>query len=326
MKFFRYILVFSVLFLTLISCKKNTENHWKVNIDSPEQPVKVTDISKELYDPAVNLEDFKAKYSRFQGTVPDDEFEIRRKDSTEIKIYREAVSKIDINKLNSDLTSLFAHIKHYFPNFVAPQTFLYSSAFQRAMDPIFLQPDKNFLFIDISGFMGENNQYYKGLDLYIQRSMNPVNIVPRVSEMFAAQFVPFSGDHQKFIDHLVYNGKLMTLQDAFLPDYPDYLKINYTNDQYEWALANETNIWNYFVENDLIFSDDGQLVERFIKPGPFSKFYTEIDNQSSPKAGVFTGWRIARKFYQQKPETKLQDFLQMNAQEIFNQSNYKPKD
>ena len=65
---------------------------------------------------------------------------------------------------------------------------------------------------------------------------------------------------------------------AFLPDFPDYLKMNYTQKQYEWAIANEANIWNFFVENNLVFSDDTRLGERFIKPGPFSKFYTEIDN------------------------------------------------
>ena len=36
-------------------------------------------------------------------------------------------------------------------------------------------------------------------------------------------------------------------------------------------------------------------------------------------------WRICKAFYAQKPETKLSDFLRMNATEIFNQSNYKPE-
>ncbi|MCZ2083155.1 MAG: gliding motility protein GldB [Flavobacteriales bacterium] len=325
MKFFKYLL-FSAAFLTgLNSCKKDTENLWKVEVKNPVEKVQITDISKELYDPNVSLEIFTQKYPFFQGTVPNEDFVERRKDPEEIKVYKEAISKIDVTKLNKELADLFSHIKNYFPDFKEPQVFLYSSALQGIMDPIFYEPEKGMLFIDIAAFMGENNPNYKGLEQYFQKSMNPKNILPKVSEIFAEHFVPHNFEHQKFIDNIVYYGKLMTLQDAFLPQEPDALKMNYTPEQYEWAKANEVNIWNYFVENNLVFSDDQRLAERFINPAPFSKFYTEIDNESSPQIGIFSGWQICRKFYKEKPETKLADFLKMNAQEIFNQSNYKPK-
>ena len=325
MKFFKYLL-FSAAFLTgLNSCKKDTENLWKVEVKNPVEKVQITDISKELYDPNVSLEIFTQKYPFFQGTVPNEDFVERRKDPEEIKVYKEAISKIDVTKLNKELADLFSHIKNYFPDFKEPQVFLYSSALQGIMDPIFYEPEKGMLFIDIAAFMGENNPNYKGLEQYFQKSMNPKNILPKVSEIFAEHFVPHNFEHQKFIDNIVYYGKLMTLQDAFLPQEPDALKMNYTPEQYEWAKANEVNIWNYFVENNLVFSDDQRLAERFINPAPFSKFYTEIDNESSPQIGIFSGWQICRKFYKEKPETKLAVFLKMNAQEIFNQSNYKPK-
>lgn len=325
MKFFKYLL-FSTVFLTgLNSCKKDTENLWKVEVKNPVEKVQIIDISKELYDPNVSLESFTQKYPFFQGTVPNEDFVERRKDPEEIKVYKEAISKIDVTKLSKELADLFSHIKNYFPDFKEPQVFLYSSALQGIMDPIFYEPEKGMLFIDIAAFMGENNPNYKGLEQYFQKSMNPKNILPKVSEIFAEHFVPHNFEHQKFIDNIVYYGKLMTLQDAFLPQEPDALKMNYTPEQYEWAKANEVNIWNYFVENNLVFSDDQRLAERFINPAPFSKFYTEIDNESSPQIGIFSGWQICRKFYKEKPETKLADFLKMNAQEIFNQSNYKPK-
>ncbi|WP_027377127.1 gliding motility lipoprotein GldB [Kaistella palustris] len=325
MKFFRYFLICALALFVVSSCKKNTENRWKVNIKDPAQKVEVIDISKEFYSAAVPLEEFKAKYPWFQGTVPNEDFAVRRSDSAEIAIYKDASSKINIPKLNTDLTDLFSHVQFYFPEFREPKVFLYSSALQGIMEPIFYQPSENILFIDLTGFMGDNHPDYKGLETYFQSSMNPQNIVPKVSEILAENFVKPNTDHQKFIDALIYNGKLMTLQDAFLPGFPDYLKMNYTQKQYEWAKANEANIWNYFVENNLVFNDDLRLNERFINPGPFSKFYTEIDNESSPQVGIFTGWQICRKFYEENPDTKLTDFLKMSAQDIFNKSSYKPK-
>lgn len=324
MKFFRYFLISAVFVLTAISCKENADDLWKVEIENPVQKVEILDISKEFYDQNIPLENFKEKYPWFQGTVPDADFALRRADSDEIAIYKNAVSKIDQVKLNADLADLFSHVNYYFPEFKEPSVFLYSSALQGILEPIFYEPKENMLFIDITGFMGDNHPDYKGLEAYFQTSMNPQNIVPKVSEILAQHFVKRNNDQQKFIDEIVYNGKIMTLQDAFLPEFPDYLKMNYSKKQYDWSLANEANIWNYFVENNLVFSDDVRLNERFITPGPFSKFYTEIDNESSPQVGIFTGWQICRKFFTENPKTKLPDFLKMNAQEIFNKSNYKP--
>ncbi|WP_299178793.1 gliding motility protein GldB [uncultured Chryseobacterium sp.] len=325
MKIFRIITLSSILVLTLNSCKKEGENLWKVEVKETAEKVEITDISKEFYNQNVPLDQFKAKFPWFQGTVSDEDFVKRRADAEEIKIYKEAIAKIDQNKLQRELQDLFSHIKHYFPKFKSPKVYLFSSVLQMVQDPIFYEPKENLLFIDITGFMGENNANYKGLELYFQKSMNPQNIVPKVSQIFAENSVAASPDHQKFVDQMILNGKIMILQDAFLPDFPDHLKMNYTQKQYEWAVANEANIWNYFVENNLIFGDDPRLVDRFISPGPFSKFYTEIDNESSPQIGIFTGWQICKSYFKEKPDTKLQDFLKMDATTIFNQSGYKPK-
>ncbi|MBO6184745.1 MAG: gliding motility protein GldB [Chryseobacterium sp.] len=325
MKIFRIAALSCLLVLSLNSCKKEQETDWKVEIKNPAEKVEVTDISKELYDVNVPLDQFKAKFPWFQGTVSDADFAKNRVNPDEIKIYKEAISKIDQTKLQKELQDLFSHIKYYFPEFKTPKVYLFSSTLQMIQDPIFFDDKTNFLFIDVSGFMGTNNVNYKGLETYFQKSMNPNNIVPKVSKIFAEQVVPFSPDHQKFIDLLVYNGKIMLLQDAFLPETPDYLKMDYDKKQYDWATANEANIYNYFVENNLIFGDDHRLVDRFINPGPFSKFYTEIDNESSPMVGVYIGWQICKEYLKKNPETKLTDFLKIDATEIFNKAGYKPK-
>ncbi|MEN4762349.1 gliding motility protein GldB [Chryseobacterium sp. C39-AII1] len=325
MKIFRTIALSLILVLGLSSCKKESQNQWNVEVKNPAEKVEITDISKEFYDQNVPLDQFKSKFPWFQGTVSDADFGKRRADAQEVKVYKEAIAKIDVQKLQKELHELFSHIKYYFPQFKSPKVFLFSSALQMVQDPIFYESKENLLFIDVTGFMGENNANYKGLEMYFQKSMNPNNIVPKVSQIFAEGFVKESPDHQKFIDQMMLNGKIMILQDAFLPSFPDYLKMNYTQKQYDWAVANEANIWNYFVENNLLFGDDHRLEERFLSPGPFSKFYTEIDNESSPQIGIYTGWQICKSYLKEKPETKLLDFLKMDATVIFNQSGYKPK-
>lgn len=325
MKFFRISVLLSALFFIFQSCKKERAEIWNVEVKVPEKQVEIIDISKEFFDPNVPTDQFKAKYPWFQGTVKDEHFELRRTNPEEIKVYKEAVSKIDQAKLQKELSQLFARITHYFPKFTQPKVYLFSSSTQLYQEPIIFDPQQGLLFIDISSFMGSKNPVYKGIEEYIKKAMNPENLVPRVSEAIAFTIVPFDRIEQKFLNLITYNGKVMTLQDAFLPDTPDHLKMSLTQEQYAWSVAHETEIWNYFIENDLVYSPDPRLVQRFIAPGPFSKFYTDADNESAPQVGVFTGWQIARKYYEEFPDTKLEDFMNMSAPDIFTKSGYKPQ-
>lgn len=325
MKFFKYLVLLFLMIFFLSSCHQKTQQRWKISLQKTNQKVSVIDISKKFYDKKIPLTEFQREFPWFQGTVSDEDLKKRREDSLEISVYNEAISKINHQKFLSDLKNLFDHIKYYFPKFQYPKVYLYSSALQSVKDPVFYKQEENLLFVDISAFMGKGNKFYRWIDLYVQKSMNQENMIPKISEILAENVLLTDNNHLKFIDKIIFQGKLMILQDAFLPDVSDYLKMNYTKQQYDWSKTNEVNIWNYFVENDLIFSDDNRLEERFISPGPFSKFYTEIDNESSPQVGIFIGWQICRKLFDENPDLKLTQFLEKNSMDIFNQSKYKPK-
>lgn len=309
----------------LQACQKDADSRWKINEELSIPRVKIYDISKEYYNEKVDLSEFQKKYPWFQGSVSDADFQKRRADKEEQKIYQNGAGKVKLDKLEKDLGILFARVRYFFPDFKDPTVFTFSSATQMAAEPIIYDKRSNFMFIDVSGFLGEKDPVYKGLETYLTSSMNLQNLLPKISESIAINLVPFNKDHQKFLDQMVYSGKVLTLQDAFLPEVTDFNKIHYTKDQYDWAVTNEADIWNYFIESDLLFSADARLEERFIAPAPFSKFYTEIDNESSPQVGVFIGWQICKKFLAEKPEVTLDQFLKMEATEIFNQSGYKPK-
>ena len=318
-------LLLTALFFTLFSCNKEENDRWNVEVKTSE-PVKITDISAEFYNEKIPFQEFKEKYSFFLAPqVPDATYKKKRNNTLERRMYKNAISLNKIPRLEKDLTELFAHVKYYFPKFQNPKVYVFSSATELYQEPILYIPDQKILFIDLSAFMGEKSEYYEGIDNYIKKDMNPENVIARVSETIAIDYVPVTPDQNKFLDKIINQGKLLTLQDAFLPKTLDQYKIGYAKSQQEWAVSNEENIWNYFVENDLLFSDDSNLNERFLNKGPFSKFYTEIDQKSSPRIGTFIGWQICRKYLAEHPEVTLQQFLQKNATEIFNNTNYKPK-
>jgi uncharacterized protein YjaZ len=78
------------------------------------------------------------------------------------------------------------------------------------------------------------------------------------------------------------------------------------------------------VDEKLLYDSDPKLPGRFINPAPFSKFYLEIDNESPGQIGMWIGWQIVRS-YMKNNDVSLQQLLQTDAKEIFDNSKYKPK-
>ena len=100
--------------------------------------------------------------------------------------------------------------------------------------------------------------------------------------------------------------------------------MGYTPEQIKWCQENESYMWRYFIEKEMLYSDDQKLITRFINPAPFSKFYLEIVNESPGQVGAWIGWQMVRS-YMKNNEVPIADFLKTSAKEIFVKSKYKPK-
>ena len=109
-----------------------------------------------------------------------------------------------------------------------------------------------------------------------------------------------------------------------LPLESDAVKIGYTEEKLDWAAANESQIWRYFVERELLYSTDLKLGPRFLDPAPFSKFRLELDNESPGRLGRYMGWQIVKAFAERNT-LSLEQLLLLPEDEIFKKSNYKPK-
>jgi hypothetical protein len=57
-----------------------------------------------------------------------------------------------------------------------------------------------------------------------------------------------------------------------LPNYSDAEKMGYTSEQIKWCDENESYMWRYFIEKELLYSVDQKLIPRFINMAPFLSF------------------------------------------------------
>jgi hypothetical protein len=171
-------------------------------------------------------------------------------------------------------------------------------------------------------YLGKEHKFYQ-FPKYIKQNFEESQIMPDVVSSFyrrIAEPAPANNLLAKMID----SGKELYFKDVLLPDSSDADKMGYTKGQVEWCFENESYMWRYFIEKEMLYSDDQKLIPRFINPAPFSKFYLEIDNESPGRVGGWLGWQIVRSFMKNN-EVSLQQLLDTNAKEIFEKSKYKPK-
>src|SRR5690606_4515742 len=97
-----------------------------------------------------------------------------------------------------------------------------------------------------------------------------------------------------FLDQMLYYGKILYILDQLLPHTPDTLKMGYTPAQWAWAHQYESDIWAYFISEELLFQHDLRKTQKYIGEAPFTPGLGQ-GRESAPKLGRFIGWKIVQK-------------------------------
>jgi len=316
---FRSFLLIMVLLLS--SCgetDKTEEEIDKVSID-----LSISRFDQEFAKAtASDIPKLKTEYPYlFPEQFPDSVWVAKLTDTIQVELSDE-VAKIfgDFEQESADLESLFKHIKYYFPETEIPHVVTLTSDVK--YDNRIILAD-SLLLIGLDNYLGEDHHFYEGMQRYISSSLDKKFLTSDVASAFAKKVLSYPRN-RTLLSRMVYYGKELYLKDKLIPSATDAQKIGYSEEGMEWAEANEEQMWKYFVERELLYSTDTGLDRKFLDPAPFSKFGLELDNESPPRLGRYMGWQIIRAFME-KTDTGLKQMLQMPADEILKQSNYKPK-
>ena len=179
----------------------------------------------------------------------------------------------------------------------------------------------SLVIISLELYLGKDHKFYQ-FPKYLKQNFEQKQIMPDIVTNFSIKKIAPITD-KNLLSQMIYFGKQLYLKDLLLPDYTDADKIGYAPQQILWCQENESYMWRYFLENEMLYNNDQKLNNRFINLAPFSKFYLEIDNESPGRVGTWLGWQMVRSFMKNS-EVSIQDLLKMNAKEIFEKSKYKP--
>ncbi len=305
-----------------LSCKTDSKLEYEISkID--------TEVTIERFDQFFanakpnDLQQLKKSYPFMFSKRYNDSVWINRLNDTLQKQLNAEVNKIhgDFAQSKEEIQDLFRHLKYYYKTFKTPRVITVISTGVDYRNKVIVTDSIALIALDT--YLGEDHFFYSGMYQYIKQNLKPSQIVPDLAVQYAQQHI-YQYRRKTLLDEMIYFGKILYFKDVMLPNISDQEKMGYTKAQLDWAQDNESNIWRHFVEKELLFSTDSKLASRFINPAPFSKFNLELDSESPGRLGQYMGWQIV-KSYAKNNEVSLQDILNMNAEDIFNKSKFKPR-
>lgn len=243
-------------------------------------------------------------------------------------------------KLNPDIEASISKtkdalklVKYYFPNYKLPEQFV-----------TFIGPIDAFATNQTGGsgdiittralgaglqlHLGENASIYQteqGMQLYpsyISRKFTPAYIPVNAMKNIIDDILPPIKHGGTLLDICIDHGKRMHLLDLFLPEMDDTLKLGYTGTQLKGADENEGLIWNYFLENNLLYESDPFKIRSYTNDGPIT---VEFGQGSPGFISLFVGRQIIRKYMKKFPETDINSLLKLDSKKILSGAAYKPR-
>ncbi len=310
-----------VLMSILFSCKKQT--HDQIDLSGITVNVNIDRFEEKFYNSnEQTLPKLKSEYPYLFPVQNPDSVWLNRINNIEEKelFFRSQEIFRDFDREKTDLETLFKHIKYYHPGFKGPKIITLITKLDYENNVMYVD---SLLFVSLDMYLGQHSEVYNGFPKYLSQNFDKSQLVVDIANEISETYLLESRSRQ-FLNTIIDEGKKMYMVDKYLPTVSDARKIGYSVEKLEWVIANESQIWKYFVENKLLYSTDSKLYARFVANAPFSKFYIDIDKESPGKIGVWLGWQIVRS-YMRNNNVTLQQLLQTEAAKIFKKSKYKPR-
>lgn len=316
----RRILFIITIIIAFVSCDKKSKVEKAV--EKIPLVLQVERFDKLFFETSPkDLDKLKTQFPFFfPNETPDNVWLEKMQNPQWRELYTEVQNKYsNFEPVHKELNSLFKHLKFYFPETKTPKVITVISEMDHNNKVIYAD---SLVIISLELYLGKDHKFYQ-FPNYLKQNFEEKQILPDVVSSFSTNKIAPITD-QSFLSQMIYFGKQLYLKDLLLPDFTDAEKIGYTIEQNKWCEENEGYMWRYFLENELLYSNDSKLGNRFINPAPFSKFYLEIDNESPGRVGTWIGWQMVRSFMKFN-DVPLEKMLKMNTKELFEKSKYKPK-
>lgn len=312
-----YTLIFS---LSLLACKKNNQTEK----DIAAIPIHVEFINFYQQFFASNKEELQLlnqKYPYLFPTDANDPFWLSLIQDSDEKLLAHMADSVygNFEPEKRAIENVYRHIKYYKPSFTIPKTFSVISGLDYEYPVIYAD---SLAFIALDMFLGKDSEVYSSFPKYIANNYTKEHItVSLASQILDKEFPVKNG--RSFIETMIYHGKKLYLLEKVLPNTPEHIRLGIEKEKLAWSYQNEAEVWAYFIRENILYSTDKKLQNRFINTAPFSKFYYDSDADSPGGIGRWVGLKIVQA-YMKNNKSSIDEMLLLDAETILKKSKYKP--
>jgi len=332
-------IILIIICISILACNVNS-NSKLPDISNIEKIVEIKNFEKALFQTNVKGQPFSQErlLNDFPAFYPFYANELMQWDSQDTTKWKNALLEFTKNQdiqslydsvsvkfnnletINKELVTAFKYFQYYFPDHKIPDVVYFISGFRQMA----LTLDNDVLGIGLDMHMGKDFKYYNatGYPKYSINQFTKEHLSSHAMEVWAQQIHPEPLPVSRFIDEMIYRGKMLYFLDLVLPSVSDHLKIGYETDQLDWCKNNEKEIWEFFVEKKILFENTSAKFKYYINDGPHSN---GMPKKAPGKIGRWVGWQIVRKFMDQNPDVSVQELFEISdGAKILKKSKYKP--
>jgi hypothetical protein len=234
--------------------------------------------------------------------------------------------RIDIPRLQQELTDLFKRVKAFFPDFVPPKVYFSMSGIgsfplNKSTD-IFVSKKGNILVIGLDWFLGPDYKYPlpENIPLYIAKRYVGKNIPIFVAEIISSRYNQYDPNNATMLNDMLTYAKTFYFAQNVIPCLPDSSVLGYTPNQMDYIQQKKSEIWKHYLDKKIFFETSNRIKRDYVEESPFT---LPISQDCPGGIARWTGLQILKKYaYKKKLDLpkvmKLQD-----PQEVLNESGYK---
>jgi hypothetical protein len=261
------------------------------------------------------------------GTTPDSAFkDVPRFIRTYQSLAQASAKKYaDFSPVENSLKRGLQFLHYYFPSYKLPTRLI---TFIGPINSYGNIITKDALAVGLQLYMGKEYPLYQdeqGQALYpafVSRRFEPQYITVNCIRNIVDDIYPDQSSGKPLVEQMIESGKRQYLLEKLLPELPDSIRTGYTAQQLAFCRHNEQQVWSFFVQNDLLFSNDPNTVRDYLTDAP----NTAALGESSPgNIGQFVGRQIVDKWMDAHEKTSLDTLMKMPAAKLFEEAKYKPR-
>lgn len=227
----------------------------------------------------------------------------------------------NVKSIENELVDGFRYLKHYHPGYHVPRlVFLVTGLNQWSVFTV----DTSFIGIGLDMYLGESYPFYQAVQIpdYVIRKCSPVYIPANVFQAIHRDRHPFVMEERTLLDMMIQRGKEQYFLSKVLPDAPDTIRFGFTGKQMDWCQANEEQVYNFFIQDNLLYQTNWQKVLRYVNDGPNA---AGMPKDSPGNIGTWLGWRVVCAFMDKHPDLTMDDlFNYTDAVRLLREAHYKP--